>query len=145
MLRRMGAEVVKVEGPAGGDVVRYMSPRVGPTSAMFEALNGGKRGVVIDLKHGDGPGVLKRMAAQADVVVEGFRPGVMDRLGVGYESLRAANEALVYCSKTALTPTRPATISTTWPWPACWDKRAPPSKAWPVPCPCRSPTSRAAP
>lgn len=98
MLRRMGAEIVKVEGPAGGDVVRYMSPRVGPTSAMFEALNGGKRGVVIDLKHGAGPGVLKRMAAHADVVVEGFRPGVMDRLGVGYESLRAANEALVYCS-----------------------------------------------
>ncbi len=98
MLRRMGAQIVKIEPPGGGDWVRFMAPKVGKVSAMFEALNTGKQGLTLDLKHADGAGILKRMAAQADVLVEGFRPGVMDRLGVGWEELRKVNEALTYCA-----------------------------------------------
>lgn len=98
MLRRMGAEVIKIEPPGGGDWVRFMTPKVGDVSAMFEALNAGKQGLVLDLKNPAGAGVLKRLAASADVLVEGFRPGVMERLGVGWRELRQANPALVYCA-----------------------------------------------
>jgi len=100
LLRRLGADVIKVEPPAGGDWVRFLPPRVGGCSALFEALHAGKRGIVLDLKHADGPAVLRRLVRGADVLVEGFRPGVLDRLGVGFEALSAERPALVWCALT---------------------------------------------
>lgn len=98
MLADMGAEIIKVEAPGGGDFVRWMPPMVGEMGAAFVTLNRGKRSVVVDLKRPGGSGVLARLAQGCDVLVEGFRPGVLDRLGVGYDTLRAENPGLIYCS-----------------------------------------------
>lgn len=92
LLAAFGARVIKIEPPGKGDPMRAFTPR------MFEELNRNKASVAINLKHDDGKAVLKKMAARADALVEGFRPGVMHRLGVGYESLRKTNPALVYCA-----------------------------------------------
>jgi len=89
---------VKVEGPHSPDYVRFLPPMAGSNGALFEALNSGKRALGLDLKHSDGPGVLKRLVRSHDVLVESFRPGVMERLGVGYQALRTENPALVYCA-----------------------------------------------
>lgn len=102
LLADLGADVVKVEDPQGGDYARYYPPMVGKgpgaTSGIFAALNRDKRSLALDLKHRDGPGVLRRLAAEADVLVESFRPGVTERLGVGPEALRRENPRLVYCA-----------------------------------------------
>jgi crotonobetainyl-CoA:carnitine CoA-transferase CaiB-like acyl-CoA transferase len=100
MLAEAGADVVKVERPNGGDEMRARAPRLGPDSAQFALLNRGKRSVAVDLK---APGAFERLRpllARADVVVEQFRPGVMARLGFGYEAVRAINPRVVYCSLT---------------------------------------------
>ena len=97
MLAEAGAEVIKVERPEGEDVRTY-PPRWGDMSAIFAMLNRGKRSVVLDLK---APGQRERLVPlieRADVLVEQFRPGVMERLGLGYEAVRAINARLVYCS-----------------------------------------------
>ncbi|HET8757183.1 MAG TPA: CaiB/BaiF CoA-transferase family protein [Solirubrobacteraceae bacterium] len=93
LLADFGADVIKVEDLGMGDYVRADPP-------AFHALNRGKRAVRIDLKHPSGRDAFVRMAGDADVVLESFRPGVMDRLGVGYERLRADNPRLVYCAIT---------------------------------------------
>jgi crotonobetainyl-CoA:carnitine CoA-transferase CaiB-like acyl-CoA transferase len=93
LLADFGADVIKVEDLGMGDYVRADPP-------AFHALNRGKRAVRIDLKNPAGRDAFVRMAAGADVVLESFRPGVMDRLGVGYERLREANPRLVYCAIT---------------------------------------------
>ena len=104
MLSRLGAHIVKIEQPGGnGDYVRHMAPLLtfkdgSSHGALFEALNGGKQNVVLDLKHTSGVSVLKKLSKHFDVVVEGNRPGVMDRLGVGYNDLKSENEKLIYCS-----------------------------------------------
>ena len=104
LLTRLGAEVVKVEQPGGnGDYVRYMPPMInfkdGAThGALFESLNGQKKNIVLDLKSPAGVSVLKRLASQHDVIVEGNRPGVMDRLGVGFNDIKLVNDQIVYCS-----------------------------------------------
>jgi crotonobetainyl-CoA:carnitine CoA-transferase CaiB-like acyl-CoA transferase len=98
LLADLGADVVKVEEPARGDYIRWMPPLVDGQSAAHMALNRGKRSVTLNLKHERGRGVLERLAAGADVLVESFRPGVMDRLGVGWEVLRGGNPRLVYCA-----------------------------------------------
>lgn len=98
VLADLGADVVKVEDPGGGDYLRWMPPLVGEQSGAFHALNRNKRSLALDLKAGGGPAVLLRLAAGADVLLESFRPGVLDRLGVGWEALRAANPRLVLCS-----------------------------------------------
>ena len=100
VLADLGAEVVKVEDTAGGDYMRWMPPMAGHSSAMYWALNRGKRAIVLDLKKDEGKEVLRRLAASADALVEGFRPGVMDRLGLGYATLQQANPGLVYCAIT---------------------------------------------
>ena len=98
MLADMGAEVIKIEPPAG-DPMRQLGPRDPKGAALFyETLNAGKAVVAIDLKERDGVARLLRMAAAADVLIEGFRPGVMDRLGIGYERLKAINPRLIYCA-----------------------------------------------
>ena len=97
LLCDMGADVIKVESPAG-DSSRRMAGARGSDSASFNAVNRGKRGIVIDLKARGGPDVLRRLAANADVFVENYRPGVLGRLGLDHGSLRALNPRLVYAS-----------------------------------------------
>ncbi|HEV2075759.1 MAG TPA: CaiB/BaiF CoA-transferase family protein [Thermoleophilaceae bacterium] len=105
LLADFGADVVKVEDTRMGDYVRWAPPyyegaHESARSALYLALNRGKRSVRLDLKSDGGREVLLRMASDADVLLESFRPGVMDRLGVGYERLREANPGLVYCAIT---------------------------------------------
>src|SRR5690242_11482361 len=103
MLADFGADVIKVEDTGMGDYVRWTPPfyEGGDESARgaaFLSLNRGKRSIRVDLKTDAGRDVLLRLARDADVLLESFRPGVMDRLGVGYEVLRAENPGLVYCA-----------------------------------------------
>jgi crotonobetainyl-CoA:carnitine CoA-transferase CaiB-like acyl-CoA transferase len=98
VLADLGADVVKVEDPAGGDYARWMPPLAGQQSGYFHALNRNKRSLALDLRKPGGTQALRRLAAHADVLVESFRPGVMDRLGVGWEALSRASPRLVLCS-----------------------------------------------
>jgi alpha-methylacyl-CoA racemase len=98
VLADLGADVVKVEDRSGGDYLRWMPPLAGQQSGAFHALNRNKRSLALDLKAPEGPGVMLRLASRADVVLESFRPGVLDRLGVGWEALRQVNPRLVLCS-----------------------------------------------
>ena len=93
-LADFGAEVIKIEQPDVGDYARQF------TGAVFESTNRGKKSVEIDLKDPRGKEVFLKLAARADVLIEGFRPGVMDRLGVGYEALREMNPRLIYAALT---------------------------------------------
>jgi crotonobetainyl-CoA:carnitine CoA-transferase CaiB-like acyl-CoA transferase len=95
-----GAEVVKIE-PPGGDPARGIGLSDGPETVLFRCLNRGKKSVVLDLKTDAGREALLRLAETADVFVESFRPGVVDRLGVGYEAVRTRNPKIVYCSISA--------------------------------------------
>src|SRR6266704_754349 len=100
-LADLGAEVIKIEEPAG-DAARGLGPRPpdGGDGYLFRMVNRNKRSLVLDLKCEAGAALLRRLAADADVLVEGFRPGVMERLGLGWEALAAANPRLVYVSIT---------------------------------------------
>jgi alpha-methylacyl-CoA racemase len=97
-LADLGADVIKVEDPGAGD---YANP------AVRAVVNRNKRAIRIDLKQADGVATLLRLCRQADVLVEGFRPGVMQRLGVGYETVAAANPRIVYCSISGFGQTGP--------------------------------------
>lgn len=108
MLADMGADVVKVESPGGGDPTRALVRLAGAgTSGAFVMMNRGKRGILVDLKTEAGRGVVRRMLARCDVVIENFRKGVMEGFGLGYESLRADNPGLVYCQITGFGRTGP--------------------------------------
>jgi crotonobetainyl-CoA:carnitine CoA-transferase CaiB-like acyl-CoA transferase len=100
LLAALGADVVKVEEPPGGDPTRAVPPAVGDESAIHAALNRHKRSVVVDLRAPEGAAVVRRLAEGADVLVEGFRPGVLGRRGLGAPELLSANPRLVYCSLT---------------------------------------------
>jgi len=100
LLADFGAEVVKIEEPGAGDPLRTLPPLIEGVSAYHLALNRNKRSRALDLKSDAGQEVFLEMAAQADVVIENFRPGVMRRLGLDYESLRAVNPRLIYCAIT---------------------------------------------
>jgi len=93
-----GAEVIKVEQPGEGDPGRSIGLKDGPSTVFFRSLNRGKQSVVLDLKQAADRETLLRLCDEADVFVESFRPGVMKRLGVDYETLRLRNRGLVYCS-----------------------------------------------
>ncbi len=101
-LAHLGADVVKVELPGRGDLARQLGADRDLNEKLmgvsFLAQNAGKRSVTVNLKHGKGRDLLKRLAAGADVLVENFRPGVMDRLGVGWAKLKEVNSRLVYCA-----------------------------------------------
>ncbi|MGO4812780.1 CaiB/BaiF CoA transferase family protein [Cupriavidus sp. 2MCAB6] len=97
MLADAGAEVIKVE-PFEGDDYRHMGLQVDGQSANFAFVNRGKRSLRLDLKHAHADAVTERLAGWADVAIENFKPGVADRLGIGYARLAAINPALVYCS-----------------------------------------------
>lgn len=98
LLADMGAEVIKVEDPIAGDYARWMPPLVDGQGAFFRASNRDKRSIILNLKEPDGQRVFHRLAETADVIIEGFRPGVTRRLRVDYERLKATNPRIVYCS-----------------------------------------------
>lgn len=100
LLVDLGADVIKVEEPGRGDYIRWTPPLVDGESAVHRALNRGKRSIALNLKKPEGVAVLRRLADATDGLLESFRPGVMDRLGVGYETLAAENPRLVYCALT---------------------------------------------
>jgi len=98
-LADMGARVIKIEHPVRGDDTRHWGPPfVAGESAYFLSINRNKESVALDFKHAEGRRVLDALVARADVLVENFRPGTLDRLGLGYEQLAAAHPRLVYCS-----------------------------------------------
>ncbi len=103
LLADFGAEVLKVEDTGMGDYIRWSPPfyegaQESARSALFLSLNRNKRSIRLDLKHERGREALLRLSSEYDVVLESFRPGVLDRLGVGYERMREANPAIVYCA-----------------------------------------------
>ena len=117
LLADAGADVVKVEDTGMGDYVRWSPPYygsdehqgLGTRSALYLALNRGKRSIRLDLKSDGGREALLKLAESADVVLESFRPGVLDRLGCGYEALRERNPRIVYCAITGYGQTGPNT------------------------------------
>src|SRR4051794_30552687 len=98
VLADLGAQVVKVEEPQGGDYIRQMPPLKGEQSALFYGLNRNKRSLTLDLKSPQGVAALRKLASSYDVLVESFRPGVMEKLGLSYAALAEANPRLIYCS-----------------------------------------------
>jgi crotonobetainyl-CoA:carnitine CoA-transferase CaiB-like acyl-CoA transferase len=101
LLADLGADVIKIEKTQGGDDARgYRDPQVGGVSGPFMMMNRNKRGLALDLKSEQGRALLLRMVKQADVLVENFRGGTMDKLGLGYEVLKAQNPGLIYCAIT---------------------------------------------
>lgn len=98
LLADLGAEVVKIETPKGGDRMRYLGHRVGGIGAMWAGVNRGKRSVVLDLQRPDGLQVFRDLIARSDVFIQNFRPGVVERLGIDEPSLRALRPDLVYVS-----------------------------------------------
>ena len=107
-LADMGADVIKVEQPNGGGANRRMGPPfIKDWSAGFLALNRNKRSLAVDLRSEDGQAMFKKLVETADAVVENFRPGVMERLGLGYDALAAIRPSLVYCSVSGFGNTGP--------------------------------------
>jgi len=100
LLSDLGMEVVKIERPEQGDYSRWLPPEVGDSglSHLFHTVNRGKKSVTIDLSEDEGVAAFLKLAKEADAVFEQFRPGAVDRLGVGYEDIREVNEDIVYCS-----------------------------------------------
>ena len=108
MLADMGADVIKIEKtPDGDDTRKSVPPKVGEESASFLMMNRNKRGIVLDLKTPGGTKVLRRLIARADVLVENFAPGAMERLGFGYDDLRKDHPGLIYCSLSGFGRTGP--------------------------------------
>jgi crotonobetainyl-CoA:carnitine CoA-transferase CaiB-like acyl-CoA transferase len=108
MLADLGADVVKVERlPAGDGSRTFVPPELDGESAAFMMLNRGKRGIALDLRRPEGVDVVRRLAAGADVLIENFRVGTMERMGLGWEELARANPRLVYCQITGFGRTGP--------------------------------------
>uniref|UniRef100_UPI0035B4D7C4 CaiB/BaiF CoA transferase family protein n=1 Tax=Promineifilum sp. TaxID=2664178 RepID=UPI0035B4D7C4 len=109
MLADLGADVVRVEAPNRPDMVRFLPPYDGDASAWHGVLNRNKRSLGLDLKRPEAVEVVRRLVRPGGytIVIEQFRPGVMDRLGIGYEALRALNPALIYCALTGYGQTGP--------------------------------------
>ena len=97
-LADLGAEVIKIEDPQVGDYARTLGTGQGEDSAYFRMINRNKQGLRLDLKKPEGVEVFMRLAREADVIIESFRPGVMDKLGVGYAVIAAVNPKIAYCS-----------------------------------------------
>lgn len=97
MLADMGADVIKVEKPTGDDSRRFVPPKVGDEAAAYMMMNRNKRGIALNLKDPGAVDVLRRLLADADVVIENYRKGTMEKLGLSYEELAEANPRLIYC------------------------------------------------
>jgi Predicted acyl-CoA transferases/carnitine dehydratase len=106
MLCDLGADVIKVEQPTG-DLTRFSSPRVNSNSTYFIQQNVGKRNISLDLTKPEAVDLITRLVEKCDVLIENFRPGVLQRLGLGQETLRAKNSRLVYASITGYGNTGP--------------------------------------
>jgi len=107
LLCDMGADVIKVE-PPGGDSTRGMAGAIGTDSPSFNAVNRGKRGIVVNLKHRRGPDIVARLARQSDILIENYRPGVMAAFGLGYEQLSRDHPELIYASISGYGQTGPS-------------------------------------
>lgn len=108
-LTLQGADVVKIENPGRGDNLRYYGPdrRYDGMAPAFINVNAGKRSIAIDLKSEGGAQIVRDLIARADVVVENFRPGVIDRLGFGVEACRAIKPDIIFCSVSGYGQTGP--------------------------------------
>jgi len=100
VLAEAGATVIKIERPGSGDDMRGYEPKLGADSGNFALLNRGKSSLALDLKDPQGNAEARRLAAAADIVIEQFRPGVMSRLGLGYDDIARDNPGVIYCSIT---------------------------------------------
>jgi crotonobetainyl-CoA:carnitine CoA-transferase CaiB-like acyl-CoA transferase len=98
LLADQGADVIKVERPGIGDIARWVGVAVNGMSSLYLVCNRGKRSIVVDLNNPKGVALVRRLAARADVVIQNFRPGVMDGLGLGYQDVQAINPEVVYAS-----------------------------------------------
>src|SRR4051794_2072941 len=98
LLADQGADVIKVERPGIGDIGRWVGVAVNGMSSLFLVCNRGKRGIVVDLQQPEGVDVIKSLAAECDVLLQNYRPGVMDKLGLGYDDIKAVNPDIVYAS-----------------------------------------------
>ena len=107
MMADQGAEIIKVEPPGEGEPNRHIGPRIGENSVFFRNTHRGKKSVCINLKSPAGREALLKLCETVDVFIEAFRPGVVDRLGIGYEAVAARNPAIVYCSISAFGQTGP--------------------------------------
>lgn len=107
MLADLGAQVLRVESPDRVDLVRELPPKIGSSSAAHQYLNRSKRSIALDLKQPEAVQVVHKLVAEHDIVLEQFRPGVMERLGLGYTALKAINPQIIYCSITGFGQTGP--------------------------------------
>ena len=107
LLSDLGAEVIKVENPEGGDPSRKNFPFVKEVSSYFLSVNRGKKSVTVNLQHPRGKEIVLSLAKKSDVLVENFRPGVMDRLGLGYETIRKVNPRIIYAACSGFGQTGP--------------------------------------
>ncbi len=108
MLADMGADVIKVEKvPGGDDTRRFAPPYIEDESAAFLVMNRNKRSLALDLKQEQGRAVVRRLIKDADVLIENYRRGTMDGLGLGYEDLRKDNPGLIYCTISGFGPRVP--------------------------------------
>jgi crotonobetainyl-CoA:carnitine CoA-transferase CaiB-like acyl-CoA transferase len=107
MLADQGADVIKVESPGLGDIMRFLGSNKGGITGIFANNNRGKRSLVVDLKKSEGVDLLHRLISDADVLIQNFRPGAMERLGLGYEELSDLNPDLIYCSISGYGPEGP--------------------------------------
>lgn len=107
MLGDMGAEILKIEEPNYGDPARLIPPRLKEEGALFLTVNRNKKSVTLNLKEPRGVEAFMKLVAKSDVIVEGFRPGVVDRLGIGYKQTSQVNPKIVYCSITGYGQTGP--------------------------------------
>ncbi|MCX5779853.1 MAG: CaiB/BaiF CoA-transferase family protein [Firmicutes bacterium] len=107
ILADFGAEVIKVEDPKGGDLGRTLTPVIEGESARFPTVNRNKKSITLDLKQDAGKEIFRKLVAQADVVVDQFRPGVMKKMGLDYDSLKQINKGIIYCAITGYGLTGP--------------------------------------
>ncbi len=107
LLADQGADVIKVESAGLGDIMRFLGSQKGGVTGIFAGNNRGKRSLVVDLKQPAGLDVMHRLVADADVLIQNFRPGAMERLGLGYDDLRAVNPRLIYVSISGYGPDGP--------------------------------------
>jgi len=107
ILADFGAEVIKVEDPKGGDLGRTLTPVIEGESARFPTVNRNKKSITLDLKQESGKDIFRKLVAQADVVVDQFRPGVMKKMGLDYEALKKINPGIIYCAITGYGLTGP--------------------------------------
>lgn len=107
ILADQGADVIKIEPPGMGDILRYLGASRNGVGSLFQHYSRGKRSMALNIKQAEGQAIVQRLAAGADVVLHNFRPGVAERLGLGYDTLKAINPALIYVSVTGFGPEGP--------------------------------------